>query len=157
MSTITSKTPKYAWYFINKGDDVCKHVNYKLLTYNLQRISARSSHLTLFTVLIFFKINVWLVIWLTKFCILKPCYCTRWNCYPGGVLPYMANTGMCCWTEHCQSTESRHTRHKRAIIKRQLISANRNIHPYIIRIRTPRKFKLSFLDLITGRHNTVLA
>ena len=24
---------------------------------------------------------------------------------------YMANTGMCRWTERCQSTESRHTRH----------------------------------------------
>ena len=75
---------------------------------------------------------------------------------PGGVLPYMANTGMCYWTEHCQSTESRHTRHKRAIIKKNLISKNRNIHLYIIWIRTPGKFKLSFLDLITGRHNTVL-
>ena len=78
------------------------------------------------------------------------------NGYPGGVLPYMANTGMCYWTEHCQSTESRHTRHKRAIIKKNLISKNRNIHLYIIWIRTPGKFKLSFLDLITGRHNTVL-
>ena len=48
------------------------------------------------------------------------------------------------------------TRHKRAIIKRHLISTNRNIHPYIIRIRTPGKFKLSFLDLITGRQNTFL-
>ena len=66
----------------------------------------------------------------------------------------MANTGMCRWAERCQSTESRHTRHKRAIIKRHLISTNRNIHPYIIQIRTPGK--LSFLDLITGRHNTVL-
>ena len=46
----------------------------------------------------------------------------------------------------------RHTRHKLAIIKRHLISTNRNIHPYIIQIRTPGKFKLSFLDLITGRH-----
>ena len=54
----------------------------------------------------------------------------------------------------CQSTESRHTRHKRAIIKRLLISTNRSIHPYIIQIRTTEK--LSFLDLITGRHNTVL-
>ena len=26
-----------------------------------------------------------------------------------GILPYMANTGMCRWTEHCQRTESRHT------------------------------------------------
>ena len=73
-----------------------------------------------------------------------------------GILPCMANTGMCRWTEHCQRTESRHTRHKLAIIKRHLISTNRNIHPYIIQIRTPGKFKLSFLDLITGRHNTVL-
>ena len=53
--------------------------------------------------------------------------CMQW--LPGGVLPYMANTGMCRWTERCQSTESRHTRHKRAIIKKHLISANRNIHP----------------------------
>ena len=70
----------------------------------------------------------------------------------------MANTGCAVvhvpFSEWCQSTESRHTRHKRAIIKRHLISTNRNIHPYIIQIRTPEK--LSFLDLITGRHNTVL-
>ena len=46
-----------------------------------------------------------------------------------GVLPYMANTGMCLWTEHCQSTESRDARHKRAIITKHLISANRNTHP----------------------------
>ena len=65
----------------------------------------------------------------------------------GGVLPYMANTGMCLWTEHCPSTKSRHTRHKRAIIKRHLISTNRNIHPYIIQIRT--QGKLSFLDILT--------
>ena len=33
--------PKYEWYFKNKGDDVCKHVNYNLLLiYNLQSISA---------------------------------------------------------------------------------------------------------------------
>ena len=69
-------------------------------------------------------------------------------------IQWLPNTGMCLWTERCQSTESRHTRHKRAIIKRHLISTNRNIHPYIIQIRTPGK--LSFLDLITGRHNTVL-
>ena len=77
---------------------------------------------------------------------------------PGGrtrfLIPYMANAGMCRWTERCQSTDSRHTRHKRAIIKRRLISTNRNIHPYIIQIKTPGK--LSFLDLLTGRHNTVL-
>ena len=41
------------------------------------------------------------------------CYCTRWfafngvSGYPAGVLPYMANTGMCPWTEHCQSIGSR--------------------------------------------------
>ena len=64
----------------------------------------------------------------------------------------MANTRMCRWIERCQSTESRHKR--AAIIKRHLISTNRNIHPYIIQIRTPGN--LSFLDLITGRHNTVL-
>ena len=77
---------------------------------------------------------------------------------PGGrtrfLIPYMANEGMWRWTERCQSTDSRHTRHKQAIIKRRLISTNRNIHPYIIQIKTPGK--LSFLDLITGRHNTVL-
>ena len=72
----------------------------------------------------------------------------------GGVLPYMGNTGMCLWTEHCPSTKCRHTRHEQAIIEKHLISTNRNIHPYIIQIRTPEK--LSFLDLITGRHNTVL-
>ena len=55
----------------------------------------------------------------------------------------MANTGMCHWTAHCQSTEL-DTRHKRAIIKRNLISTNRSIHLYIIWIRTPGKFKLSF-------------
>ena len=73
---------------------------------------------------------------------------------PGGRTPLHGQYGMCRWTERCQSTESRHTRHKPAIIKRHLISTNRNIHPYIIQIRTPEK--LSFLDLITGRHNTVL-
>ena len=51
----------------------------------------------------------------------------------------MANTRMCRWTERCQSAEYRHTRHKRAIIKRQLISTNRNIYPYINQIRTPGK------------------
>ena len=77
-----------------------------------------------------------------------PGECTR------SLIPYVANTGMCRWTERCQSTESRHTRHKRAIIKRHLISTNRDIHPYIIQIKTPGK--LSFLDLITGRQDTVL-
>ena len=62
---------------------------------------------------------------------------------PGGVTPCMANTGMCHWSAHCQSTEL-DTRHKRAIIKRHLISTNRSIHLYIIWIRTPGKFKLSF-------------
>ena len=65
----------------------------------------------------------------------------------------MANMEMCHWTER---TESRHTRHKLAIIKMHLICKNRNIHPYIIRIRAPGKFKLFFLDLIAGRHHTVL-
>ena len=62
---------------------------------------------------------------------LKTSNCTRWfacSGYLGGLLPYMANTRMCRRTERCQSTESRHTRHKRAIIKRHLISKNRNIH-----------------------------
>ena len=87
-----------------------------------------------------------------------PCYCIRWfacNGYlGGGVLPCMANTGMCRRPERCQSTEARH---KRAINKRHFISTNRNIHPYIIQIRTPGK--LSFLDLITNRstkHRTCL-
>ena len=32
--------PKYEWYFKNKGDDVCKHVNYNLLLiYNLYKVS----------------------------------------------------------------------------------------------------------------------
>ena len=79
---------------------------------------------------------------------------------PGGrtrfLIPYMANAGMCRWTERCYSTESRHSRHKRATIERHLISTNRNIHPYIIQIGKPGKFKLSFLDIITGRHDTVL-
>ena len=88
--------------------------------------------------------------WLCPF---KPCYCTS-NGYLGCLLPYMANRGMCRRTERCQSTESRHTRYKRPIIKRYLISTNRNIYPYIIQIRTAGK--LSFFDLITGRHNTVL-
>ena len=69
-------------------------------------------------------------------------------------IPYMANTGMCRWTERCQSAESRHTRHKLTIIERHSISTNRNIYPYIIQIKTTGK--LSFLDLITGRHNNVL-
>ena len=34
------------------------------------------------------------------------------------------------------------------------MSTNRNIHLYIIWIRTPGKFKLSFLDLMTGGQNT---
>ena len=70
--------------------------------------------------------------------------------------PLYGQYGDVRWTEHCQSTESRHTRHKRDIIKRHLISTNRNIHPYIVRTRTPGKFKLPFSDLITGRHNTAL-
>ena len=41
--------------------------------------------------------------------------------------------------ERCQSTEYRHNRRKPAIIKRHLISLNRNIHSYIIQIRTPGK------------------
>ena len=65
----------------------------------------------------------------------------------GGIFPYMANTGMCRWTEHCKRIESRYTRHKLAITKINLISRNRNIHPYIIRIRTPGKFQHSFLIL----------
>ena len=89
--------------------------------------------LTLFAVLnIFFLINVDLLFDLQNSVFLKPCYCTRWfacNGYPGGgvggMLPYMANTGMCRWTDHCQRTESRHTRHKLAVFKRHLISANR--------------------------------
>ena len=47
--------PKYQWYFVNKDDDVCKHVTYKitLIIYFL----AYSNPLTLFTVLnIFFKL-----------------------------------------------------------------------------------------------------
>ena len=61
--------------------------------------------------------------------------------YLGGVLPYMANIfrGCAAWTERCQSTEYRHTRHKRAIIKRHFIFLNRNIHSYIIQVRTPGK------------------
>ena len=40
--------PKYAWYLINKDDDVCYHV---------RNISAHSNQLTLFTVLnIFLKL-----------------------------------------------------------------------------------------------------
>ena len=49
--------PKYEWYIVNKDDDVCKHVTYKI-TFIIY-ISAHSNHLTLFTVLnIFLKINV---------------------------------------------------------------------------------------------------
>ena len=47
--------PKYQWYFVNKDDDVCKHVTYKitLIIYFL----AYSNPLSLFTVLnIFFKL-----------------------------------------------------------------------------------------------------
>ena len=45
------------------------------------------------------------------------------------------------------------SRREFTIIKRHLISTNRNILPYVIRIRTPGKLKLSFLDLIRGRAN----
>ena len=49
--------PKYEWYFVNKDDDVCKHVTYKI-TFIIY-VSAHSNHLTLFAVLtIFLKINV---------------------------------------------------------------------------------------------------
>ena len=74
---------------------------------------------------------------------------------PGGRTPLHGQYGMCRWTERCQSgvrVQTLDTLDKPAIIKRHLISTNRNIHPYIIQIRTPEK--LSFLDLITGRHNT---
>ena len=50
--------PKYEWYFVNKYDDVCKHVTYKI-TFTIY-VSTHSNHLTLFTVLtIFFK---WMLI-----------------------------------------------------------------------------------------------
>ena len=131
------------------------HVTYKI-TFMIY-ISAHSNHLTLFKVINnFFQIKVDQLsdvrnsVFL-NFAIVLDGAC---NGYLGGVLPYMANPGMCRCKECCQSRESRHTRHKRAIIKRHLISTNRNIHPYIIQIRTPGK--LSCLDLITGRHNTVL-
>ena len=68
--------PKYEWYFVNKYDDVCKHVTYKI-TFTIY-VSAHSNHLTLFTVLTIFLNECWLVVWGTKFCILKPCYCTGW-------------------------------------------------------------------------------
>ena len=41
--------PKYEWHFVNKDDDVCKHVTYKITF--IIFISSRSNHLTLFTVL----------------------------------------------------------------------------------------------------------
>ena len=48
--------PKYEWYIVNKDDDVCKHVTYKI-TFIIY-ISAHSNPLTLFTVVnIFLKIN----------------------------------------------------------------------------------------------------
>ena len=133
-----SERAYYLSYFINRDDDVCKHVTYKIP----------------------FSFILYL------------CLCKLFNFIHGpggpggpgggdgggrgGLIPYMADTGMCLWTEHCPSTKSRHTRHKRATNKSYLIWTNRNIYPYIIQIRTPGKFKLSFLDIIKGRHNTVL-
>ena len=64
-----------------------------------RNISAYSNHLTLFTVLnMFFLLMLISYLTYTKYCILKPCYCTRWftfSGYPAGVLPYTANMGMC--------------------------------------------------------------
>ena len=131
------------------------HVTYKI-TFMIY-ISAHSNHLTLFTVINnFFQIKVDQLSEVRNSVFLNFAIALDGACngYLGGVLLYMANPGMCRCKECCQSTESRHTRHKRAIIKRHLISTNRNIHPYIIQIRTPGK--LSCLDFITGRHNTVL-
>ena len=70
--------------------------------------------------------------------VLNPnCYCTRWfafNGYPAGVLPYMANAGYASGqsivrVQDLRLDRARHTRYKRAIFKRHLISSNRNIHP----------------------------
>ena len=63
-----------------------------------RNISAYSNHLTLFTALSIFFLMLISYLTYTKCCILKPCYCTRWfalSCYPAGVLPYIANMGMC--------------------------------------------------------------
>ena len=85
-----------------------------------------------------------------KFCTLKPCYCTRWFAcydYPGeGHTPLYGLYGDVPLDRALSENRiyTRYTRHKRAVIKRYLISTNRNIHPYIIRLRTPGKFKLSF-------------
>ena len=85
-----------------------------------------------------------------KFCIPKPCYCTRWFAcydYPGeGHTPLYGLYGDVPLDRALSENRiyTRYTRHKRAVIKRYLISTNRNIHPYIIRLRTPGKFKLSF-------------
>ena len=55
--------------------------------------------------------------------------CMQWLL--GGCTLLYGQYGMWRWTERCQSTEPRHTRHKRAIIKRHLISTYRNTHPCI--------------------------
>ena len=73
--------PKYAWYFINK----------MMTSVVARNIPAYSNHLT-------FKLILISYLTYTKCCIHKPCYCTRWfafSGYPAGVLPYMANMGMC--------------------------------------------------------------
>ena len=108
----------------------------------------------------FFFLQCWLVIWLTKFCILKPGYCSRWfacNGYPGEAYSLIWPIRGCASGQSIVRVQNLDTLDtNEPLIKRHLISTNRNIHPYIIQIRTPGKFKLSFLDLITGRHNTVL-
>ena len=83
---------------------------------------------------------------------LYSCYCTRWfacNGYSEGHIYSLIWPIRGCAA--VQSTVREQNLNTLAIIKRHLISTNPNIHPCIIRIRTPGQFKLSFLDLVTGR------
>ena len=88
-----------------------------------------------------------------KFCILKPCYCTRWFACNGylGVYSLIWPIRGCAAGQSVVRVQNLDTL---ATNEPLLISTNRNIHPYIIQIKTPGQ--LSFLDLITSRHNTVL-
>ena len=81
--------------------------------------------------------------------------CMQW--LPGGVLDPLSLVWPirgCTAGQSVVRVQNLDTLDTNEPLKRHLISTNRDIHPYIIQIKTPGK--LSFLDLITGRHNTVL-
>ena len=101
-----------------------------------------------------------LISYLTYEILYIPVYCSRWfacNGYEGEAYSLIWPIRGCASGQSIVRVQNLDTLDtNEPLIKRHLISTNRNIHPYIIQIRTPGKFKLSFLDLITGRHNTVL-